>query len=315
MMHNWFISNKHIWLNLANNRLFRSITGLFNDESEIVDIFSNGFAVTASPSTTECTFYTHDKIVNTIREKFFPFLIMIHAWDYFVNLFKLKKLNMGFDDFFPQPDPASTACDGHLDSVQGSWATARGTAEGGSTSATTLPIGYALTTAPNWMNIWRAVINFDTSSLSGKTVLDATVTMTMGVSPGSTTLNISPTDSEQSIYLVKNTVTDPSDFTTSDWPDFIFSSISSDSYRIEDLLASTAYTYDLSNTSDVNTTGVTQLGLLTGADMNDSEPSRSGNSGNYLALFSSVEETGTTSDPKLSVTVATDSKSYGQQID
>lgn len=205
--------------------------------------------------------------------------------------------------FYPEAGSSGTALDGSINigGADGVWATVRartpasldatGTTGVSRILATTTSNQYA---AGNWN---RSLCCFDSSALgSGATITDASSSV-YGFSTKTNTL------SAGDFTICQSNASNPGSLTTSDFDDSafgstLFGSITNASYSTSGY---NDITLNASGISAISKTGVTKLGYLVGGDFSNTEPTWvSGARTQYL--YHLADQTGTTNDPKLTVT-------------
>lgn len=186
---------------------------------------------------------------------------------------------------------------GVLNTVYGSWSAIRaGSANRATpTDATFLQYTGSHSSLNQWKNLWRIHIPFDTSGLpDAATVTDADLD-----------LYCTQADSDNfslSLSLVESTAASNTTLATTDYQaynttryatDKAFSTFSTSNYN--------TITLNSSGRSFINKTGWSKFSLMCDCDLDDSSPTWSSVAADYLS-FSSSEATGTSQDPKLTVT-------------
>jgi len=168
------------------------------------------------------------------------------------------------------------------------------------------------TGATFWLGLWasattnqfatnnRGIMTFDTSSLGTgadvSTVVLSIKTSAKSEGLGSHDFHICSSAPANSNELV---ITDYSQLGTTSFANIAYTSVSTVDYN--------NYTLDANGISNVSKTGISEFGMKNSWDMNSSFTGTWGSSKNSFYLNKSADSTGTTDDPKLTITYTADS--------
>lgn len=198
-------------------------------------------------------------------------------------------------DAYPEPDTATTACDGRVDrgTSNATWAAARDTATGqGSSTSITSGILFCRYNGNTYM-LGRNHYGFDTSSLtSGATISSATFYKRWSI------VNDLDNDGNDYAAVVSSSPASNTALAIGDYDAFGLTAYSSNvDWGTVGTSAHTAYTINATGLAAINTSGVTNWGLRHGHDIVDEAVTANNNCTGYYA-----DQSGTTNDPYLSVT-------------
>ncbi len=192
-------------------------------------------------------------------------------------------------DFFSVPGSGAIDGDVYKDPAA-TWTLARDAATG---SAAQFPLDqdwicYSDHTAV--YGVLRGFHNFDTSSITSAATVTAATMSIMGGNPLSRTDTNSTT-----VEIVPSTISDPSTLTTANFSEVTFSSLGNWTFAsmTQDVYSSTA----ISDLTKISKTGVTKLATMTGRDLANNAPTGLNEISGYYS-----DHTGTSKDPKLTVT-------------
>ena len=199
---------------------------------------------------------------------------------------------------YPDPNPETTSCDGHIFKTnEVSWASVR-TGNGDVVADTVSPsvVRANKIATPEW-SVVRAWILFDTSSLGASANISSAVLSLAGDAAG-----VTNADSD-TIHIVSSSPASNTGLATTDFT----ANIGSTSFANKALSAwvDTAGTYndftlDANGIANISKTGISKFGVRLGRDLNNLEPT-----GTNTFSFRSAEFAGTGSDPKLVITYTT----------
>lgn len=250
-------------------------------------------------------FRTHNKYSKRIYYGFKYLWWTLHFLDMITNKIGLKRLNFGLDslEVYPDPDPETSTVDGYcIDGVNDTtWANL--IAEPGSGRVDNQANSYyiligASATLNQWSDLERAILLFDTSSLTAGATISGVV-MSMYGTGKSNGLSASPTLNVYSSNPASDTALASGDFDSLDSTAFCDSAITYAGY------STTAYndfTFNASGISAISKTGISKLGIREATyDVGATAPPYVASSTcRFRGYF--AEQTGTTTDPKLVVT-------------
>lgn len=241
-------------------------------------------------------FRTHEKYRKRLYYGFLPLWYVFHAWD----MTWYPKYNLGFDstgNLYPSAGTASPI-DGHVDrqGVDEDFATIRA-GSGNDTAPTATFITTRITCgSTGFSGLFRGIICWDTSAVGGGSVTAATLSL-YGISK--TTL-----EGSNSLHICASTPGSTSTLANSDYGQLgstSFANVSSASFSTSGY---NDFTLDANGRANVSTSSISKFGTRLGWDItNDTTGlSRSSSGDTTDFLVSAADETGTSQDPKLSVT-------------
>lgn len=202
--------------------------------------------------------------------------------------------------FYPDPHPETTSVDGTVseDNRFSTWTTlVNGPGTSASPSGTTLTAYAYATTAPDWWQLLRAIMLFDTSALAGGIVSSAILSLygvNKIVNSNSPTYNIFSSNPASNTNLVAG------DFDTTGATEF-----STDiSHASFDAAGYNDWALNATGIAAIDVLGISKFSFLESSyDAPDNDPAHPGaNQFAYLAQVNSADEAGTSKDPKLVVT-------------
>lgn len=212
---------------------------------------------------------------------------------------------LGSATFYPSLDGMLWRAQGSTG--QSAWTTTRNAADVGSDpNSEVSPTGTVGTVRAmndsgyGRIDLARVALLFDTSSLSGKTVESATLSL---YAQGKGILNA---NSNTYLVVVSSNPASTTTLGTSDYAAFGTTTMS-DQVSM-DLALSQYHDFSISTSSlsAINTSGLTKLGIRSLYDLNDVVPTiTSSGGGSNLIAFYMAEQTGTSEDPKLTVEYST----------
>jgi hypothetical protein len=199
--------------------------------------------------------------------------------------------------FSPDPHAETTSVDGYcVENTAQSWSSLRADV-GSSHNDTSSPLIIALLSSAltnQFYNMHRSICLFDTSSLTGQTVTEATL--------GATYYTHSNTYPETAgVALVGSTPASNTDLVNSDYME-LGDTRYCDS-DVEDTSWSGVMTWSMNATgiAAIDIDGITKLGLVLGFDFDNSPPTWTASGKQANLQVRSAENTGTASDPYLEV--------------
>jgi len=196
---------------------------------------------------------------------------------------------------YPDADPETTTVDGYVGKAAGSWAAAHDASNGTSadTSATTLSIRGRWRSSASEYQIDRTFVLFDTSSIGDTDTITA-ATLDLYV----TAVTNADNDGDDYLALASSSPATNTALITTD-----FNDVGSTEYgSVPDLGALTASAYNTITLTEtgrntISKTGVSKFSVREGHDMENVAPVD-----DNRVVASSADETGTSQDPKLTVT-------------
>ncbi len=193
-------------------------------------------------------------------------------------------------DFFSVP--SSGAIDGDIyKDPSASWAGARDSATGDAAQVGLDQDWICYSDHPaSTFGVMRGFHFFDTSSITSAATVTAATISIMGGNP------LSRTDTNScSVHIVASSVSDTTTLTTANFNAFSFSSLGSWTFAsmTQDVYSSTA----ISDLTTISKTGVSKFAAITDRDLNNSTPTGANEISGYYS-----GHTGTSKDPKLTVT-------------
>lgn len=209
---------------------------------------------------------------------------------------------MATSTFYPQAGAggANVTCDGYVRrvSVDEPFSTIR--AGAGSNHSDTSPNNFAKisasTTSNQFSQIARIIFSFDTSSLSPDVVSAADFSV-YGVTKSDTFT----TPANPDLVITSSTPADPADLENADYSNTGSTNYGSIGYSSYSTSAYNDIALNASGLSNINTSGVSSFAAVLSNDINNSAPTW--NSSATTDMWSqSADQTGTTNDPKLTVT-------------
>lgn len=273
---------------------------------EITHVGPNRFGWDHEDGRRTTDFRTHDKFSKRVYYALKPLWWALHYWDEAFADRYAPGLSFGFSTLtvYPQPNPASTACDGWVSTGPGlgdvSWATL--IADGGGNHSATDTILYVLwedgITPGTWDWLVRSITLFDTSALTASATISAGVLSVSGYSKSNDDLASPNIDIYTSTPASNTTVAD-SDFAQ-------IGSVSQTgapiSYSGFSTVAYNDFTFNSTGRGNVSKTGVSKFGLRnSNYDVAATPPPNLSIGQSYLTFYAS-DYAGTSSDPKLVVT-------------
>ncbi len=193
--------------------------------------------------------------------------------------------------FYPDADPETTSLDGIVGiDTAATWTAARN----GTTGTVVRPSVAADFAMSEWVatflyRVRRVFLLFDTSDLPDTDNISSAILSTYP-----TVINNDYTDS---LHIIETAPTSNTDLVAADFNNITFSSLGT-----ETLASMTINQYNSISITDLNKiskTGVSKLGLITGLDLDDTEPNVFDDNSRYFMSF--AETAGTDQDPKLVV--------------
>lgn len=246
-------------------------------------------------------FRTHQKYSKRLYLAFRPLWWTLHFWDWLVADRLIPRWSFGFLTLtaFPTAGTGGPTGDAMVSRQVASetFSTIRsGAGTNTDNSGTALSvIIQASSTSNQFSEIARAVITFDTSSLTSSASISSAVLSGFGE------FNGGGLSGDNDWYIAGSTPATNFNFAASDYAQCqttSFGKITNASF------STTAYndvTLNASGVSNISKTGISKFSLQLGADLNNTAPTWS--SGAFMELdVSSADHTGTSQDPKLVVT-------------
>lgn len=224
---------------------------------------------------------------------------------------------MATSTFYPQAGAggANVTCDGYVRRVSVDEPFATIQAGAGTNHSDTSPSNFckitASTTTNQFSQISRIIYSFDTSSLSPDVVSSADFSV-----KGVTKSDTFTTPANPDFVVCGATPADPADLVNSDYSNTGTTSFGSVGYSSYSTSAYNDITLNASGISNINTSGISSFATVLSNDINNSAPTW--NSGATADFWSqSADTTGTTNDPKLTVThgaAAAETKAPGVSV-
>lgn len=219
---------------------------------------------------------------------------------------------------YPDANPETTTFDGLYRIYIGigfSWSTLMtGNGDGGTNDdvASGWAIGFRQTNYGAGSQLWRHVMRtdtlFDTSSIPDTDTISSATLSLSGNGTSAWDMSDVITATQRTLEVVEHDTTSNTAITATDMPVSTFGATSwasfdpgSDGSSWNDA-GYNDFTFNATGISNVSKTGVTKLGILTGAELNNSEPGKSATDyawWNVQIYF--ADQTGTTNDPKFTV--------------
>lgn len=191
-------------------------------------------------------------------------------------------------------DPGSTTIDGEIGILGVStWAGARDAATGGifgAGNAGTSERASADRDNSSSYNVFHAYMLFDTSSLGDTDTIDS-VTLSLD-------FDFAASNVSDSMHIIETTPASNTTLVLADFDQVTFSSRGSRTEASLGIGSYEAFTLTGTLTDYISRTGVTKLGAIMGADLNDVAPVANGTN---AIRWASADEAGTTQDPKLDI--------------
>lgn len=212
--------------------------------------------------------------------------------------------------FYPDPHTETSSVDGHNyittngAGISHTFAAAHsytGTSTNPDDTSTTITAAWIGRTFSGFIIISRGYVGFDTSSISTDTIDSASISWTLqnhvhnqGVGTAYDYIGFTRA------FLASDTAIGTGDY---DATDFTEVTDSGERVTFTALVNSTTYTYDLNATgiAHIDKAGGTHFGILNGHDLQNQDPSMPANNQSTYALIYSADQSGTSSDPYLTV--------------
>lgn len=206
------------------------------------------------------------------------------------------------DDFFPD-----TGGDGHTEGNDAVYATAGSTGTASSNSDVTFQFGQQHHAGSTTYYRWRGFLPFNTDTLPDTATVTA-ATLSLWGTAKTDNAGVTPTAN-----VVSSTQVSPGSLVTSDHTRCGTTAFATISYAAFSTTGYNNFTLDASGIAQVNVTGYSLYCMRTNRDISGTAPSSGGNN---IELFrvSSVEESGSTQDPKLTVTYTLPSASAPPKV-
>lgn len=244
---------------------------------------------------------THNKYAKRLYYAFYPIWAVMHAWD-MAFAQRNPALNFGFDTLTAYPDahPESTTVDGYVYYAPGNtiWATIHGAATG-SVAFDNVTNGVfcgivAHGTSNRFNVIHRGFFLFDTSSISGVTI--SAVVFSLYGKDKTDTFGIG-----SDIDVVSSSPASNTELVTADYNDVGSTAFGSMSYASYSTSAYNDITLDANGIANITQGGISKFGVRVSNDTDNSAPTWSASKViSFRGYY--ADQTGTTYDPKLTVT-------------
>ena len=206
--------------------------------------------------------------------------------------------------FRPDPDVESTSFDGYVDRGLGaySWSACRnGAGASRNDSGQELFCYLRARGTPNWDQMHRSMILFDTSSLTGQSVASATLGLT-GASQGSAISGAGGFGAA----LVESVTASNTAATNSDFENMLSTRLADTDIQHSNTWSGQQFTFTLNSLglANINVSGISKFGIRHSYDADNSEPASNVLFDLDYLTFRSAEYAGTGSDPYLEVVTA-----------
>lgn len=306
----WFKKYQKQLLFFANTWIGRRILRIHGDRSDV----GKNKVVKIEPNAIHWMsgekyigeYRTHAKYSKRLYHAFKPIWWTMHAWDMaFANNLNTA-LNLGFDTLtvYPDADPETTTVDGSAfrTVTAETWATIRS-----STGTSSISSGASLTlyrfedsaTTNRWLGMSRSIILFNTSSIKQGSTIDSAylaVYKNGSIEGGNT-----PTVAQSDMVVVSASPSSNTNIVAADYEIAKFGSTAlADRFHYADYAPGyNTFTLNASGLAAITEEGITKLGIRSGADFDNSEPTWPSN---RQPLAYSADYTGVARDPKLTIT-------------
>lgn len=305
----WFKQHQKTLLFLLNSRvfkhLFRRILRI-DLKDDILAIIPNAIFIKGEKENEyKAEFRGHDKYSKRLYYGFKYLWYVVHAWDLFVaNKFN-PKFNLGFDTLtvYPNSGSGGTTGDCYISYVGSgaSFSTMRNSSVGMDVNNTSTDAKCAGvnpdSTSNTWRYLHRGIFTFDTSALtSGANISSATISL-MGQSKANA-------QGSPDLHIVPTTPSTNYNFQLSDYNKFTFSSVASVSYASFSTSAYNNMSLNAGGISNISKTGISKFGCITSWDLNNSFTGTWAFPGETYFWISLADSSGTSNDPKLTITFA-----------
>lgn len=300
----WFEKHQQKLLSLANTQVGRRLLRIDGKrssvgENKIIRIDPNAI-YWKNDKQIVGEFRTHDKYAKRLYYAFKPVWYAFHLWDYLTK--PLPKLNLGFDTLtaYPDANPETTTVDGRTYTADSNVifstirAAAGATAEDSGTDQEFVLLR-STTSSDQYQFLVRSLFLFDTATLTSSATISAAVLSLYGtnknVANGSNTIDIVSSNPAGNTGLV---AADHATLGTTVYADMASAAYSTSAYN--------DFTLDANGIAQVSKTGVSKFGARLGWDTDNSfggvwaSAADTGFNG-YFA-----DQTGTSNDPKLTIT-------------
>ena len=253
-------------------------------------------------------FRCRNKFSHRLIYVFKPLWALCHCWDLLVNLLRLPKLNLGFDTFYPDPNPETTSVDGDVSQGYAQpagvvWATiiaaaGSGAFDTGSNDRWAPSIGSCEgPPSGQWVTLGRAIYLFDTSALGAGFSIGSAVMSLYGLSKVDN-LSITPDVDVYASTPASNTSLASGDYAqigsvSQTGSPLTYANMSTSSYN--------DFTFNATGRENIAKTGVSKFGTRNANyDVAAVTPAWLSNTSSYF-IFYFADQTGTANDPKLVV--------------
>jgi len=253
-------------------------------------------------------FRTHNKYSKRLYYAFLPLWKLFHWWDTVIANRLNPAWNLGFDTFYPDPDPETTTVDGFIQFYTGDqWSWSNMHDDDGTnchaydSDYSERPVMIVSHSAPDtWTSMKRGIFLFDTSSLGSETTIDSAVFSLYGNNVVDTasweiTVNVYEANPSSNTALEKY---DYDNFGTTAYCDNGISVSNWNTSGYND------FTFNSTGKAAISKTGITKLGVRDATyDVPNSAPSWENTVESAVYCYF-ADQTGTNQDPKLVITYA-----------
>jgi hypothetical protein len=311
----WFRRNQSFllsWLNgsWVKQKISRHILRI-DINQKLTEIGPNYHISEISTNNHKATFRTHDKYSKRIYHSFFLYWWLLHFIDWiFLDRF-VPQYSFGFDELVTRPDDGAdaSACDGYVARVVTAGATLTSIRTGSGTSlsnittaGTCIRMTCHATESDKYYATRRASFSFNTSALTAGATISAAVLSLYSLD----TYHANTFDTvDNSINVVASTPLNPGALTTGDYNSFgttIYSTMTYANYTAPNGFRD--FTLDAAGRATISKTGISVLGLRIGSDISGTGITWKADADAAIGIRW-ADNTGTTSDPYLTVTYTT----------